>query len=53
MAGMLGAFGRRAKHRYADRTPWEPRCDRINEQSFHRLDARVAEGVKAVAAMQS
>lgn len=49
MAGMLGAFGRRAKHRYGGRTPWESRWDGVHEKAFHRMRPTVAEAVQAAA----
>ncbi len=42
LAGMLGAFGRRAKHRYGGLRPFESRWDVDAGQSKHRMTAEVA-----------
>lgn len=47
MAGVFGAFGRRAKHRYGGAKPWEMTWDPIRGEAKYRMDRRVAEYVEA------
>jgi hypothetical protein len=49
LAGMLGAFGRRAQHRYGRRTPWESRWDGAAGEVKHKMTSEVAEEIKKVA----
>jgi len=42
MAGMLGAFGRRANHRYGGRTPWTTEWDYEHNQARHMVNFDVA-----------
>jgi hypothetical protein len=42
IAGMLGAFGRRAKHRYGGLTPWVSEWDPAKGEMRHKLTAEVA-----------
>lgn len=46
LAGMLGAFGRRAKHRYGGMTPWQSEWDPNRAEMRHRMDPKVAETVR-------
>lgn len=46
MAGVFGAFGRRAKHRYGGAKPWEMAWDSIRGEAKYRMDPKVAEWVK-------
>lgn len=49
LAGMLGAFGRRSKHRYGGRTPWESAWDPNQEVSRHSMTDEIAAAVLAAA----
>jgi hypothetical protein len=49
MAGMLGAFGRRAKHRYGGLKPWDSVWEPGREEARYSMDPEVAEWVKAAA----
>jgi hypothetical protein len=49
LAGMLGAFGRRAKHRYSGLKPWESRWDSAREEMRHMMPTNVAEAIQALA----
>jgi hypothetical protein len=49
LAGMLGAFGRRAKHRYSELKPWESRWDSAREEMRHMMPANVAKTIRALA----
>jgi hypothetical protein len=49
LAGMLGAFGRRANHRYGGRAPWDSEWDPARYESRHRMMADVASAVREVA----
>jgi len=42
-AGMLGAFGRRATHRYGGVKPWESEWDPAAYEARHKMTANVAE----------
>jgi hypothetical protein len=42
LAGTLGAFGRRAKHRYGSALPWESVWDSRDELARHRMPGVVA-----------
>jgi len=50
LAGMLGAFGRRAEHRYGGRKPWESEWDPSVYESRHRMTPEVAEQIREIAA---
>jgi len=47
MAGVFGAFGRRAKHRYGGAKPWEMAWDSVRGEAKYRMESQVAEWVKA------
>ena len=47
---MLGAFGRRAKHRYGGLKPWKTEWDPAREEARHLMPAAVADAVSEVAA---
>lgn len=47
MAGVFGAFGRRAKHRYGGAKPWEMAWDPMRGEAKYRMERRVAECVEA------
>lgn len=49
LAGMLGAFGRRAQHRYGRRTPWVSNWDPAAYEAKHKMTSEVAEEIKRVA----
>lgn len=49
LAGMLGAFGRRAGHRYGGRKPWESEWDPAAYEARHRMAPEVAEQIKKIA----
>lgn len=49
LAGMLGAFGRRAEHRYGGLTPWESEWDPGAYQARHRMAPEVAEELLRIA----
>jgi hypothetical protein len=49
LAGMLGAFGRRAKHRYGGLKPWDSDWDAFREEARHRMTAEVAKVVRGLA----
>jgi hypothetical protein len=42
MAGIFGAFGRRAKHRYGGRKPWTSEWDPVRSEARYRMDPQVA-----------
>lgn len=42
MAGVFGAFGRRAKHRYGGAKPWETEWDPIQGEAKYRMSPQVA-----------
>lgn len=48
VAGMLGAFGKRANHRYGGLKPWETKWDGHREQAQHRMDAAHAKTIKMI-----
>jgi len=48
LAGMLGAFGRRAKHRYHHLLPWRSEWDPAKEEMRHQMSAEVATWVRAL-----
>lgn len=48
LAGMLGAFGRRAEHRYGGRRPWESEWDPAAYEARHRMAPEVAEQIKKI-----
>jgi hypothetical protein len=50
VAGMLGAFGKRANHRYGGHKPWETEWDGSREEARHRMDAEAAETINTIAA---
>ncbi len=47
LAGLLGAFGRKAKNRYGGRTPWDSRWDSAAEVSRHSMRSEVAKTILA------
>ncbi len=49
LAGMLGAFGRRAQHRYGGQTPWISEWDAGVHEAKHRMASEVAEQITAIA----
>ncbi len=49
LAGMLGAFGRRAQHRYGGLTPWISEWDPGAYQAKHRMAPEVAEQIEKIA----
>jgi hypothetical protein len=46
MAGMFGAFGRRAKHRYGGLKPWASSWDPGRHEAKYRMDPQVAEWIQ-------
>ena len=46
LAGMLGAYGRRAKHRYGGLKPWESKWDPAREEMLYMMPADVADTVR-------
>lgn len=46
VAGMLGAFGRRAKHRYEGQRPWDSDWDPARSEARHRMPSVVAKYVR-------
>jgi len=46
MAGVFGAFGRRAKHRYGGAKPWELAWDPTRGEAKYRVDPEVAAWIK-------
>jgi hypothetical protein len=42
MAGMFGAFGRRAKHRYDGLKPWDSTWDNAHHEARYKMDPQVA-----------
>lgn len=50
MAGIFGAFGRRAKHRYRGAKPWELAWDATRGEAKYRVDSEVAAWIKEGAA---
>src|SRR5690348_15571240 len=38
MAGIFGAFGRRAKHRYGGQKPWESEWDPVQGEARYRME---------------
>jgi hypothetical protein len=53
LAGMFGAFGRRAKHRYGGQKPWESRWDAAREENRYRMTADNAAIIAETAASLS
>jgi hypothetical protein len=49
LAGMFGAFGRRAKHRYGSQKPWEVSWDAAREENRYRMPADIAATILDVA----
>jgi hypothetical protein len=49
LAGMLGAYGRRAKHRYSGLKPWQSKWDSSREEMRHMMPAEVAETIRNLA----
>jgi hypothetical protein len=49
MAGVFGAFGRRAKHRYGGAKPWDIDWDPEREEVKYLVSGEVAAWVKAAA----
>lgn len=49
VAGMFGAFGRRAKHRYGGAKPWDVDWDRENGEGRYRMKADVAAWIEKAA----
>jgi hypothetical protein len=43
LAGMLGAFGRRAKHRYEGKTPWRSEWDPARGEVRHMMPQAIAD----------
>jgi hypothetical protein len=50
MAGVFGAFGRRAAHRYDGRKPWEAEWDAPNGEYTYMMEPEVAAWIKTAAA---
>jgi hypothetical protein len=50
LAGLLGAFGRKAKHRYGGRTPWDSEWDSSAELARHSMRSDVARIIRSTAA---
>ena len=48
LAGMLGAYGRRAKHRYGGLKPWESQWDSAREEMRHMMPGSVAEVIRTI-----
>jgi hypothetical protein len=42
MAGVFGAFGRRAKHRYGGAKPWRSEWDPIRGEARYLMEPQVA-----------
>jgi hypothetical protein len=53
LAGMFGAFGRRAKHRYEGQKPWESRWDGAREENRYRMPPDIAAMILDVANSES
>jgi hypothetical protein len=49
LAGMLGAFGRRAKHRYGGNKPWQSEWDSAREEARYMMSAEIAGVIMATA----
>ncbi len=49
LAGMLGAFGRRAQHRYDGHTPWASKWDPAAHEVKHKMTSEVAREIKKIA----
>jgi hypothetical protein len=49
LAGMFGAFGRRAKHRYGGQKPWLSQWDSAREENCYSMTADVAATVRSLA----
>lgn len=49
LAGSLGAFGRRAEHRYQGRKPWVSRWNPERNEAEHRMSQEVATWIKGTA----
>lgn len=49
VAGMMGAFGRRAANRYEGRKPWRSRWDPLVEESRHTMDETTAGVIRQLA----
>lgn len=50
LAGMLGAFGRRAKHRYGGVAPWEDAWNPERREARYRVTPEVAGWIRKAAA---
>jgi len=48
VAGMMGAFGRRAKHRYKSLKPWASEWDPAKGEMRHKMTAEVAEVINRI-----
>jgi hypothetical protein len=48
LAGMLGAFGRRASHRYGENKPWVSEWDIAQSESRHQMPGWVAETINSI-----
>jgi hypothetical protein len=46
MAGVFGAFGRRANHRYGGAKPWEMAWDGVRGEAKYRMSLEVAEWIE-------
>jgi hypothetical protein len=46
MAGVFGAFGRRAKHRYGGAKPWDMAWDPIKGEAKYRVEPEVATWIR-------
>ncbi len=49
LAGMFGAFGRRAKHRYGGLTPWLSEWDSAREEVRYCMPSEVAASIRDLA----
>ncbi len=49
LAGMLGAFGRRAAHRYDGKKPWISEWDSVRYESRHTMTQEVADVINGLA----
>jgi hypothetical protein len=49
LAGLLGAFGRRANHRYGGVAPWESVWDSVAAEARHQMLPEVARWMQAAA----
>lgn len=50
VAGMLGAFGRRSKHRYGHKKPWISEWDGVREEARHMMPVEVAQVINSIVA---